>query len=194
MIEARIMTRVKLALLLASALALGACATAAQREVARMNKATTAAVTNIDACWQRVESSAPYRALKGKLPPPDGSAPPVALLFDQTKPTPEEAALLLALRRDYVTPCRKLALEDTGKIVPSFAAVMAKAYADADADFDRLARREVSWGDYALGVQRRREALGAAFGAAATDVNRDLVRSHVQEIQRRQGTAPAVQP
>jgi hypothetical protein len=188
------MTRLKLAVLLATAMTLGACATGAQREVARMNKATTVAVTDIDACWQRVESSAPYQALKAKLPPADGSAPPTALFFNQTKPTAEEAALLLVLRRDYVTPCRKLALEDTGKIVPSFAAVMATAYAAADADFDRLARREVSWGDYALGVQRRREALGAAFGAAAADVNRDLVRSHVQEIQRRQGTAPDVQP
>jgi hypothetical protein len=187
------MARAKLAVLLVTAITLGACSTGAQREVSRMNEATSVAVTDIDACWRRLENSDPYRALKTKLPPSNGAPPPMALLADQTKPTPADSALLLTLHQEYVTPCRRLALEGAGRIHPSFAAVMANAYAAADADFDRLVRREVSWGEYAQSVYRRREALGAAFGEASASVNRDLVRSHVQEIQRRQGAVPAVQ-
>ena len=58
---------------LALLLVLAACSTGAEREVARMNQATAVALADMAACSARAEASAPFRALKSRLPPTDGS-------------------------------------------------------------------------------------------------------------------------
>ena len=167
-------------------LGLAACTTAAEREVARMNRETTVALGEMARCAARAEASQPYRQLRARLPPVDGSLPSAALIADRSRPTAAEAALLVELHTGYIAPCRKLVIERLGTINPAFAEVAAHNYADADAEYARLVQRQESWGDYAQAFVRRRAAFTRAFSEAGEQINRSLVRSHATELQQRQ--------
>jgi hypothetical protein len=162
---------------------LAACSTGAEREVARMNRATTVALSDMAACSARAEASGAFRQLRAKLPPVDGTYPSAALLADRSRPTPPEAALLVELHDGYTAPCRKLTVERLAAINPAFAEVAARSFAEADAAYDKLVRREQSWGDYAAGSIARRQAFALAFAEAGERINRGLVQSHVNELQ-----------
>ncbi len=164
---------------------LAACTTAAEREVARMNRATTVALGEMAQCSARAEASEPFRKLRAKLPPVDGSSPSAALLADRSRPTEAEAALLVELHSGYIAPCRKLVIERLGTINPAFAEVAARNYADADAEYAKLVQGQESWGDYAQAFVRRRAAFAQAFSEAGERLNRDLVRSHATELLQR---------
>jgi hypothetical protein len=176
-------------LALALLVALAACSTQAEREVARMNRATDTALAEMNACSARAEASGPFRQLRPKLPPTDGSPPSSTLLADTSRPTAAEAALLVELHGGHITPCRRLVVERLGTINPAFAAVAADSFAEADAAFARLVRGEESWGAYAQGVLRRRAAFAVAFTVAGEQVNRDLAESHLLELRQRQAAA-----
>ncbi len=179
------------ALLISLLSALAGCTTQAEREVARMNSVTERALADMDACSARTEASGPFRQLKAKLPPTDGSAPSPALLADRSRPTVAQAALLVELHAGYMTPCRRLVVDRLAAINPAFAAVAATSFADADADYARLVRGEASWGEYAGASQLRRLTFLQAFSAAGERVNRDLAESHLHEVRQRQASAMA---
>jgi hypothetical protein len=166
-------------------LGLAACTTAAEREVARMNRQTTVALDEMARCSARAEASQPFRQLRAKLPPVDGTLPSVALLADRSRPTEAEAALLAELHSGYIAPCRKLVIERLGTINPAFAEVAQRNFAAADAEYARLVQRQESWGDYAQAFVRRRAAFTQAFSEAGERINRDLVRSHATELLQR---------
>jgi hypothetical protein len=174
---------IALALILAAAVA--ACSTEAEREVARMNRATTVALGEMATCSARAEASDAFRQLKARLPPVDGTLPSAALLADRSRPTAPEASLLVELHDGYIAPCRKLTIERLAAINPAFAEVTAKSYAEADAAYARLVRREESWGDYAAASIARRQAFALAFAEAGERINRGLAASHVTELQQR---------
>ena len=176
---------------IAAAVALAACSTQAEREVARMNRATDPALAEMNACSARAEASGPFRQLKPKLPPTDGSPTAPALLADTSRPTASEAALLVELHVGYITPCRRLVVDRLATINPAFAAVAADSFAESDSAFTRLVRREESWGAYAQGTLRRRLTFAAAFDAAGEQVNRNLAESHLLELRQRQAVAIA---
>jgi hypothetical protein len=181
-----VLTRIGgIALALSLAATLAACSTEAERELARMNSATTVALNEMAACAARAEASDAFRQLKARLPPVDGSLPSATLLADRSRPTTPEAALLVELHTTYTAPCRKLTVERLAAINPAFAEVAAKSFAESDAAFARLVRREESWGDYAAGSIARRQAFALAFAEAGERVNRGLVQSHVDELQQR---------
>ncbi len=171
--------------------ALTACSTQAEREVARMNRVTDSGLAAISACGARAEEAGPFRQLKPRLPPTDGSPPSPALLADTSRPTAAEAALLVELHGEYITPCRRLIVERLGTINPAFATVAASSFAEADTEYVRLVRGEESWGDHAHASQRRRLAFMQAFSAAGEQVNRDLAESHLLELQQRRAAAVA---
>ena len=164
---------------------LAACTTAAEREVARMNRETAVALGEMAQCSARAEASEPFRQLRAKLPPVDGTLPSATLLADRSRPTEAEAALLVELHTGYIAPCRRLVIERLGAINPAFAEVAARNYADADAEYAKLVQRQESWGDYAQAFVRRRAVFTQAFGEAGERVNRDLVRSHATELLQR---------
>jgi len=170
---------------LALAAALAACSTEAEREVARMNQATTVALGEMAACSARAEASDAFRRLKTRLPPVDGTLPSAALLADRSRPTVAEAALLVELHSGYIAPCRRLTIERLATINPAFAEVAAKSFAEADAAYARLARREESWGDSAAASVARRQAFALAFSQAGERINRGLAVRHVTELQQR---------
>jgi hypothetical protein len=164
---------------------LPACTTAAEREVARMNRQTTVALAEMAQCSARAEASAPYRQLRARLPPVDGTLPSAALLADRSRPSEVETVLLVELHTGYIAPCRRLVIERLGAINPAFAEVAARNFADADAEYVKLVQRQESWGDYAQAFVRRRAAFTQAFSEAGEGVNRDLVRSHATELLQR---------
>jgi len=166
-------------------LALAACSTGAEREVARMNQATGVALNEMAACTQRAEASDAFRQLRAKLPPVDGTQPSAELLADRTRPTDQEAARLVELHTGYIAPCRRLVVERLAAINPAFAEVAAANFAEADAEYTKLVRREESWGDYAAALVRRRAAFALAFAAAGERINRTLAQSHAIELQQR---------
>jgi hypothetical protein len=170
---------------LALAFVLAACSTEAEREVARMNQATTVALEQMAACAARAEASDAFRQLKSRLPPVDGTLPSAALLADRSRPTGQEATLLVELHSGYIAPCRRLTVERLATINPAFAEVAAKSFAGADAAYTRLARREESWGDYAAASIVRRQAFALAFSEAGERINRGLAARHVTELQQR---------
>ena len=120
---------------------LAACTTQAEREVARMNQATTVALAEMAQCSARAEASEPFRRLRAKLPPVDGTLPSAALLADRSRPTEREAALLVELHTNFITPCRKVVIERLVTINLVFAEVTARNFADAVyGDADTLGR------------------------------------------------------
>ena len=151
--------------LLAALLALGGCATKAQQEVSRIQGIAATSAPVIDACWARAVASPPHQALKGKMGD-NSEALTLAMKTNAEKATPEEAAQMLSLQRDYLAPCRKIALESAGKVHPTIVAILAESYARAEANAANLVAYKISWGDFvmenqAIVNQRRAELLAA---------------------------------
>ena len=83
------------------------------------------------------------------------------------KATPQDAALLQSLQRDYLAPCRTMALESAARIHPTIVAILTESYARADANSARLVARRITWGEYvsenqAIVTDRRAELLAAS--------------------------------
>jgi hypothetical protein len=161
--------------------ALSGCASKAQQEASRIGDVATADAPVVDACWRRAVASAPYQSLKGKMGEHNDS-PTDAMKRNAGKATREEAAQILLLRRDYLAPCRKIALESAGRVHPIIVAILAENYAKADANTAKFATGKISWGEFvtenqALVTERRAQllaagenlqrSLGQASGAAA---------------------------
>ena len=152
----------------ASALALlvvGGCTTQAQHEVARMNAVHAEEQRELEVCVAKLQAMPSYLALKDKLPP-NGTNVTISMdgLTNGKRPDPEEAAMLLQLHRDGYSPCRKIALDSQTRINPAFGPPLATLYAKMDAHYARLVKREISWGEYATGVNEDRAAYRAPAG------------------------------
>jgi hypothetical protein len=179
------------ALILALALVVGACATEAQREAGRMSEAGQAALDSAKQCMARYTASADYQSLKDKLPPLSEPAP-MSLLANHERPSTAEAETLIRVHREYVTPCRQIIVEGMNRMHPGIGGAYASNYAAADAEYVKLVRREISWGDYALARERESAALQQRVAAIDAAVKKDLTQSHEAELQRRQASAAAM--
>jgi len=178
-------------LLLVGAAALGGCATGAQQEAERMQGTGAVSLQAMNACWATVEASDQYQALKGRLPPPQGDTP-MAIMVNQAKPTPEEAALLLSLHDGPIAACHREGIEDAGKVHPAYGAIFARGYADADTDYAQLVQRQISWGEYAQRSARRKEVVRTAMLEADAQIRQNLQSAHAYEMQQRQAFAAAM--
>ncbi|MBS0219189.1 MAG: hypothetical protein JSR91_00455 [Proteobacteria bacterium] len=157
-----------------------------------MELAAKATVADSTACWAKAYSSAQWSALKGKLPDfHDNGLPPMSLLVDRTKPTEAEAAMLLSFHQEYVTPCRKLTLNDIGNVHPSLTAVFAQAYANSDAEYAKLVQRQETWGEFAQAYSQEKQRFIAALDNAGGKIQQQLDASYRYEIQQRQAAADA---
>jgi hypothetical protein len=181
----------KRVLVLLSLLGVAGCATAAQQESARLTQTNAEGVKAATACFDRVKASEPYQALKDKFGG-DGQSS-LAMKTNAEKATPAEARLVLALHQEYLMPCRKMNLENFGKVHPSIAMALAENYTKADANYAALVTYKETWGEFvterdALGVQ-----LQARLASASAAINRDLNASHNTEVAQRQAAAAALQ-
>jgi hypothetical protein len=166
-------------------LCLSACATGAQREAARMNEATQVALSDGIAARNRAAALPSYQVLKDKLAPLDGSPPSMALLANQDRPNPEEVAALLDFHRDGIAPWRAAMLQDLAKVHPALVAAAAETAADADREYARLVRREISWGEAAASTAQRAAELRAKLMRIGQQIDTRLTVAHAYEILQR---------
>ena len=120
-------------------------------------------------CIAKAKDSEAYRAIKNRLPPTDGSAPSEVLLANATVPTDQEVQYLNSFHHQ-LGQCRQLVLQ-AASAQPSTVAAYAQLYADIDAAFARLVRREMTWGQYAQAGARSL----AAFRTHSVEANRTLI-------------------
>jgi len=106
------------------ALCSAACETAAQREMARLDRNTSAKMPELDACESRMTASAEYAALSPKFSLWTGR-PTLAQQTDASRPTPDERRMLLEFHQRYLMPCRSINLEIASKTVDALVPVLA---------------------------------------------------------------------
>jgi len=156
-------------------LALGGCASKTPPEAARVHGIAATDASAIDACWRKVLTSPQHQALKARTGD-HADSPTAAMKSNPQKATPQEATQLLSLQQEYLSPCRKMALESAAKVHPAIVAILTDSYARADANTARLIGREITWGEYvsenqAIVTHRRAELL-----AAGESIQRDQQR------------------
>jgi hypothetical protein len=156
-------------IVLSKALAVGAvlvgCASKTPPEAARVQGIAATDAPAIDACWRKVLASPQQQALRDRMGD-HADSPTAAMKGNPAKATPQEAALLRSLRQDYLTPCRKMALESAARVSPTIVAILTDSYARADGNTARLIARDITWGEFvsesqAIVTHRRAELLAA---------------------------------
>lgn len=172
-------------------LVVAGCATQAQRDETRMSEAIKLSRDEVRACLVRAEGSPEYQALHGKLPPSQSDIS-MERLVDATKPTPEDSQALLAFHSAYIGPCHKLAIESLGRAHPAFATVLARSYAEGDANYARLVQRQETWGEYAQHSKTLRAETRAALQATGRQIDQQLANAHAYEVQQRQAALSAL--
>jgi hypothetical protein len=182
---------VRWAVLAIGLLCLSACATIAQRQAARMNEATLAAISDATAARTRAMALPSYRILKDKLAPLDGSPPSMALLANRDRPNPEEVAALLEFHHDGLSPWRTLLLQDLAKVHPALVAAMAETATESDREYARLVRGEISWGEAAAGSTQRSAELKVKLMRIGREIDTRLTVAHAYELQQRQAAMVA---
>lgn len=173
-------------------LAVGACAPPAQQEATRIGDVAATDAPVIDACWRRLLISPAYQALKPKMGEYSDS-PTAAMKINPQMATPQEVAQVLALRRDYVTACRRLALESAARVHPGIVAILAGNYAKVDANTARFATGQIAWGAFvsenqALVTERRGQLL-----AAGETMQRSVSQSAPPARERRQQAEASIE-
>jgi hypothetical protein len=153
------------AFLVIALLAVAGCATKAQQEVSRIGGVASADAPGIDACWAKVLKSPQHQALRGKMADYSDS-PTLAMKINTDRATAGEAAQLLSLHQEYLSPCRKMAMESAGKVDPVIVAILAESYANTDVNYAKFVGREITWGEFvtenqALVTERRARLLAA---------------------------------
>jgi hypothetical protein len=110
-----------------------------------------------DACQAKMAASPEYRALKDKI----GAHATQAMKSSMNKATPQEAAQVQVLHKDYVLPCRQVERESARRHNPSLVATLDAAYTKSDANFARLVAYQSTWGQFT----RDSEAIKADLDA-----------------------------
>jgi hypothetical protein len=141
------------------------CASKTPAEAARVHGIAATDAPSIDACWRKVLASPQHQALRDRMGD-HADSPSTAMKSNPAKATPQDAAQLQSLQRDYLVPCRKMALQSAAKVHPAIVAILTDSYARADANTARLIARDITWGEYvsenqAIVTHRRAELLAA---------------------------------
>ena len=170
---------------------LAGCETSAQKEASRMGEAVKTGLSQMRACNERAYASDEMQALKGKMPPLEGT-PAMELQTNTTLPTTQESAILTQLHRNYLAECRRIAVEEAAKAHPAFGAVVAQNNTQADIAYAKLVQRQTTWGQFAQASMERQTAVRAALVDAEGKIKQQLNSAHAFEIQQRQAMAAAL--
>jgi hypothetical protein len=174
---------------LALALGLGACATGAQREMARMGEAANADAPKTKACFAQVTSSPEGQMMAGKL---GGDPPGLAAQVNPQKATPEEAQQVLSYHRQ-LAPCRKMMLESFSHINPALVPPVANSFARSDSNYAKLVTQKSAWGEFAIEASAIARDRQSEVSAIARTIDQGLAQSHNAEVSQRQAAAAALQ-
>lgn len=173
-------------------LLVGGCATQAQREYSRMGTASNQAKAAIEACVIQAKMLPSYSVVGTKLHFGDESEPSLDQRMDSSKATPEEVQALLAFHREGIEPCRRVMIDEASKVHPVVPGILAEGFANGDANYIRLVKREETWGDYITATDQNVRAVRAKLAQAEQAVVGKLEASHAQEVRQRQAAAAAL--
>lgn len=172
-------------LILVLGLVLSACAgtgpTQAQKEGQGITEALSASRRQGEECADRIEQSASYQRVSRHFML---GRPTPAILADTSKPTEADVSALMEVHKS-LTDCRTQELVNLNKAHSGFVAVTAKTFADADIDFGRLVRREISWGQYGQLTLERSQRHADRWRTVNQAIGSDLRSQHASEVQER---------
>jgi hypothetical protein len=176
--------------LIACALLLAGCATAAQRQYQAIVAGNKAVADEAKTCTAAVYNSPEAAPLRPHVPL-DPREATLAQLSDTTFATgPEIAAIELLHPR--LKACQKAILDGLANTTPGAAPVLAKAYSAADDDTILFIQRKLSWGDRVKRGRDRAIATQEALQAEGQRVVSGLQQEHEAEIAQRQRAAEAL--
>jgi hypothetical protein len=112
--------------------------------------------------------------------------------LSQSSPTTEEAAAMLQLHSEYLTPCRKLVLQSAGDIHPALVTVMAESYARSDANYARLVTYKISWGEFVTEIEAGLNQRKAQLAQVGASIGKNLNQAHNAEVARYQAASAAL--
>ncbi|MBU6407977.1 MAG: hypothetical protein KGS44_12745 [Alphaproteobacteria bacterium] len=163
--------------------------TNAQREARDINLAVDQSRRQSAECADNIERSPDYRALTGRFVL---GRPPMDVLANRNRPTGDDVPLLLAVHKSLAA-CRADVLQRVSTIHPAFVTAAAETYTEADMDFARLVRREISYGQYAELSLARINRFDSRNRAAAEKIEASLGRAQAQEREDRQRATRVLQ-
>jgi len=149
--------RLRTAVMLLGALAIGGCAAAEQVEIVRIRRDARYVTNAQNTCFDAIKADPAFRALDGKFAW-SSSRPTSTVLANTDKPTPDDVQLLF-VRRKASQACRKKGLEGMDGVHPSLIGAVVDLYTGADTLFLQLVTGQMSWGEYA---RRNMQATVAA--------------------------------
>lgn len=174
---------------LALALELGACATGAQREMARMGEAANADAPKVKACFAQATSSPEGQMMAAKL---GGDPPALTAQVNPQKASPEEVQQVLSYHQQ-LAPCRKMMLEGFSHINPALVPPVANSFARSDSNYAKLVTQKSTWGEFAIEASAIARDRQSEVSAIARTIDQGLAQSHNAEVSQRQAAAAALQ-
>ena len=169
---------------------LGGSATAAQRQYQAMATGNQALIAQGKSCVIEAYNGAEGAMVRSHLPI-DAREITLAQLSDQSLPTKQEVAAVLALH-PRIQACRKAILDGLLGTMPSVVPVLAREFAGADDDTIAFVQRKLSWGERVRRARDRYLALQAELQTEERQIVAGLERSHEAELTRRQVAADAM--
>lgn len=174
------------------ALLLAGCAeqglTKAESEARDIGLAIDRARKQTSQCADGIERSPAYEKLSDRI---TVGKPPMTMLADKRKPTATDVPLLLEIH-SQLAACRAQSIQLWALVHPTFVSGVATTYTEADIDFAKLVRRDISWGDYAQLSLERFGRFQSRYDAAAQRIKAGLDKSHDREMQERQAATRAL--
>lgn len=180
-----------LGVLLATALVISGCATAAQRQVQQSIAVTQQASKALKTCLTTQREQPEYASLVSHLPDLDSGQPTIAQLTDDTIPSPEDARLTAALY-DRETQCRAAFLNSLAAARPDLVPILADATQRGSAVVVLVVKRKITWADAARKMQAEASITRKQVLAANQAWLGEMNAENRAEIAQRQAAANAL--
>lgn len=172
-------------------IALGACATAAQRQMEGMKQTLVSGIASTTACINDVQSNPKYSSLSKYMPPQNDDFT-MEQLSNQSIPTIAEAKLYTQFSNDMKS-CKKTFLEASNKTSPLLGSVVLNTNTRTDNVSVEIIQRKITWGEAARRFKEISAAANADYMQAAAQIDNSLNQQHQAEMQQRQEAGAAMQ-
>lgn len=172
-------------------IALGGCATQAQRQFEHVQVQYQSALRTLGGC-DPVERSQALHRLKERFIVEADDPRVVEKLSLRAYATEQEAKDLIdisILRK----PCDKLAIEAFSKVHPQYVVSLARIFAEADADLAKAINKDLMIGEINQRTVDRLNAWQTEFAQIGQQIQSQLNHAHQAELLQRQNSARAVQ-
>lgn len=172
-------------------IALGGCATQAQRQFEQVQLQYQSALRTLGSC-DPVDKSQALQRLKERFVVEAYDPRTVEKISLKNYATEQEAKDLInisILRK----PCDKLAIEAFSKVHPQYVVSLARMLSDADADLAKAVNKTLTVGEINQRTVDRYNAWQTEFAQISEQIQAQLNHAHQNELLQRQNSARAVQ-